>query len=212
MSAATRRADLEERLAALESRVARLLSHGAVAEVRTAPDARARADVGPDADGAPVLTGWMPWMAVAAGELRAWSAPSAGERCLVLTPGGNDVESVILLGLHSSNYPAPSADAELAVVRLADGGVISYDSSTHVLEAALPDGAAARLEADLTVDGDITATGDVSAENVTASADVSAGGDVSDAAGDLAEMRSTYNAHVHPSSSGPTGPPTQKMT
>lgn len=114
---------LMRRLSALERRVSALCRTGRVAAVRaptlpytarTDPYA-VRVDVGPDADGAPVVTDWLPVLVPRAGEVRAWTPCTVGERVCVLSPGGEDTAAFVLPALGSGDFEPPAKD--LAVER-----------------------------------------------------------------------------------------------
>lgn len=98
-----------QRLSALERRVNTLLRPGKVAAVQASPY-RVRVDVGPDDDGSPMLTDPLPVLVPRAGDVRAWSPLTVGERALVLTPGGWDYAAFVLPSLVSVDFPAASTD------------------------------------------------------------------------------------------------------
>ena len=209
-------------LAELARRVAQIVRPGRVDEVDAGRAlVRVRWDV--DADGAPVVTNWRPWLPSIAGAARSWRAPSAGEQVVLLSPDGDIAQSFVLPALYSDASPAPSDDPDKVVVRHADGAVVEYDAAAHVLRHTAQDGAVlthdaaahalsavlgAGATAALDAPGGVSIVGDVA---VTGS--ISATGDVSDAAGSMEEMRDVYNPHTHPSASppSPTGAAIQKM-
>lgn len=108
-----------------------LLRIGTIAEVRHA-DGRARF-----ADGN-LLTDWRPWLHIRAGTTRDWDPPTVGEQCLLLSPGGELTNGIILLGLNRSAHAAPSDDPGECLRIYPDGAVISYNHETHHLQATLP--------------------------------------------------------------------------
>ena len=192
-------------------RLANVVRPCAIAEVDL-QRARARASFGEDPRGAPVLTGWLPWMASAAGEDRDWRPPSVGERAVLLAPYGELSVAFILCGAYRDKSPAPESAGTKRVTEYRDGARIEYDSAAHALKAVLPAGATAELEADggititgpvtitgnVGITGELTATGNVSADGkVAAKGNVEAKGDVSDKAGSMQGMRNTYDGHVH---------------
>ena len=209
--------DIQWDVAELRRRLDNVVRVAVVAEVDAAA-LRLRARWATDADGAPVLSGWLPWVAARAGEgASEWWAPEVGERVLLLAPGGDLAAAAALPALYSDATPPPSKDAGRRVSKHADGAVIEYDADAHALKATLPAGATASIDADGGVDivGDVTVRGDVAVEGgVSASGDVAADGDVSDARGDMQEMRDAHNRHLHPAGSPPgnTGPTTRRMT
>ena len=208
------------------SELRRRIDHVARIAVVAAVDAdaaRLRARWGEGADGAPALTGWLPWLAGRAGADAAWWAPEVGEQVLLIAPGGELAAALALPGLYSDSRPAPSSDPDAStrahsdgasvlydrgahVLRhaAADGAVVEYDGGAHALRATLPDGATVAVVAD----GGVAITGDV-----TVTGDVAASGEVADSVGPMSRMRSQHNAHAHPAGSPPgnTRAPTTRM-
>ncbi|MDA5192793.1 phage baseplate assembly protein V [Govanella unica] len=126
-----------------------------------------------------IVTGDLPWLALRAGGTRWWSPPTIGEQCLLFCPEGDTEAGIVLPGLYSDMFPAPSANPDLHLTVYPDGAQIAYDSATHALTATLPAGGTARVTADggFTIEGDVTITGNVSVSGtVTADADVVGGG------------------------------------
>ena len=142
MEAPAKALDLGE----VDRRLANVVRPGTVAEVDLA-QARARVQYATDKAGLPVLTGWLPWIAAAAGEDRAWRPPSAGEQVLLLSPYGELSAGWILAGAYLAGFPAPDASASKHVTLYRDGARIEYDTREHRLSAALPAGATMALEA-----------------------------------------------------------------
>jgi len=119
-----------------------------------------------------ILTDEICRLAFRAGGTAAWSPPTIGEQCLYLCPEGDTAAGVSLVGVYSSENPAPSASETATLLRFADGAEIRYDSATHELAAVLPAGARAILEApDIELRGNVRMTGKLNAE-----ADVAIGG------------------------------------
>src|SRR4030095_7937038 len=56
-----------------------------------------------------LTTNWLPWISLRAGDIRRWSPPSAGEQCIVLSPGGNMASAFVLVGVFSDAVPANGA-------------------------------------------------------------------------------------------------------
>lgn len=85
---------------------------------------RVEVDIGPDEDGRPVVTGPLPVLVPRAGDVRAWSPLTPGERVAVLSPGGEDTVLHALPALVSADYPAPSSAAadEVLAWRAPGGG------------------------------------------------------------------------------------------
>jgi phage baseplate assembly protein V len=127
----------------------------------------------PDDESGGAQTPPIRWLAMA-GETACWSAPSVGEQVLLLTPDGQIAASVALRGIYCNAFPAPASD-QSTLLLFGDGARLRYDPESHALEAILPAGATATIEAD----GGITLRGDVVIEgNVTMSGTLEAEGDV----------------------------------
>lgn len=119
-----------------------------------------------------VVTGPIRWAEGRAGATRTWSPPSIGEQVLLLCPEGEPAAGVAMRGIASTANP-PAGDSLRELIRFQDGAVIAYDPVAHALEAILPGGATAMIQADggITLIGDVTLTG-----TLTASGDVIASG------------------------------------
>jgi len=144
-------------------------------------------------------TNWIPWLAIAAGTTRAWRPPTPGEQVLLICPGGDPADAVVLCGLFSTKAPAPSNSADMDTTVYPDGAAVAYDHKAHRLTVVLPAGGevvvdapaavtirtqSARLEADLVVidapttrmTGDLDVDGAIAAgKSITTPADVKAG-------------------------------------
>ena len=125
------------------------------------------------------------WLALRAGETRAWSPPSVGEQVLLLTPDGQLGAAVALAGMVQDAFPPPG-NSSRELLRFADGAEIAYDPRSHRLEAILPAGGTATIEAP----GGITLRGDVAIEGeLTVSQSVIAEGDVTGGSVSLKDHR-----------------------
>ncbi len=103
------------RLSALERRVNALFRVGVAAEVTLDPY-RVRLDIGPGEDGEEVLTDPLPVLVPAAGGIRIWSPVAVGERCAMLSPGGEDFSAFVLPALYSDAFGAPDATARAMTI------------------------------------------------------------------------------------------------
>jgi phage baseplate assembly protein V len=110
-----------------------------------------------------LLTTWLQWIALRAGDVVHWSPPSIGEQVIVFSPNGDLMQGKVLAGLFSAESPAPQSNIKVRSIHYPDGAVVLYDFSTHALSAILPAGGSALVKAD-TVTADAqqtTCTGDV---------------------------------------------------
>lgn len=107
-------------------------------------------------------TNWIRWISLAAGTTLDWNPPTVDEQVLVLCPGGDPAEAVVLRGLNSPAAPAPSHSPDTHTRKYPDGAVIEYDHVQHTLTVTLP----ADGEVVLIAPGSVT----VKAETVTVDA------------------------------------------
>lgn len=155
-----------------------LIRLGTVSEVDL-PAGRCRVQTGE------MHTDFLPWFTPAAGQVLVWCPPSVGEQVALLSSDGDTANAVVLRGLYSAAFSAPSSTASMTLLQFADGAVLSYDSEAHALSATLPAGGTATVTADggLTINGPVTINGDVTIREdltvsgkATASVDVVGGG------------------------------------
>ncbi|MDC7699591.1 phage baseplate assembly protein V [Vogesella indigofera] len=78
---------------------------------------------------------WLAWLSLRAGTTREWNPPTAGEQCLVLSPGGEMAAGIVLLGIFSDAIPAPSASPDEHLREYPDGARILYNHATGALSA-----------------------------------------------------------------------------
>lgn len=107
-------------------------------------------------------TDFIPWLVSAAGETIVWAPPTIGEQVKLLCGDGDLANAVVLRGLYSSQYPAPSTDPDVVLSQFKDGAVISYNAAAHALTAVLPAGGTVAVQADggVTITGPVTILGD----------------------------------------------------
>lgn len=110
-----------------------------------------------------LTTDWRPYHECRAGGTTTWNPPTVGEQATVLSPSGDLGAAVVLVGLNSTQHPAPSNNPSQTVTRYPDGAVVQYDHAAHALVATLPAGGTATLTAPggVTIDSpQTTLTGD----------------------------------------------------
>lgn len=138
-----------------------------------------------------LLTGWIPYFLLAAGEDRDGYAPSKGEGCVVFAPAGDPAQGFALCGLPTDQFPVAAFDQAKRVRQYRDGALVQYDTEEHHLLATLPAGgkvtvispAGFKLIGDVDVDGTVRVTQDVVAAGVSLvnhpTSGIRAGGDQS---------------------------------
>lgn len=114
------------------------------------PGARVRVEMGAASDPDDyIVTAWLPWFAGRAGRDREWWAPEIGEAVMVLSPGGELANGVVLPGVFSTSAPAPADAATVHRVVYEDGAVVEYDKAAHKLTATIPG------DVDVAAEGDV---------------------------------------------------------
>lgn len=102
--------------------------------VRHAKPARCRVKLGDN------TTDWLPWMAgrAAGKDGSAWWPPVVGEQCLVIAPGGELAQGVVLLGMYSDHMEAPADAAGVELQRWSEREFAEYRAgrrTVHTEEA-----------------------------------------------------------------------------
>lgn len=139
----------------LHRRLNNLVTIGTVAEVDTQA-ARCRVTIGE------LKTDWLPWLTARAGADKDWWPVTEGEQVLILSPGGDPAQGVVLPAINSDNRAAPDNRGHTRRTTFADGTRITYDSQAKTLIAECVG------EITVTAESDIAATSNTG--NITATA------------------------------------------
>ncbi|WP_255593608.1 phage baseplate assembly protein V [Acidovorax sp. sic0104] len=101
---------------------------GTIEEVRTTKPARCRVRCGD------ILTGWLPWVAGrAAGQNGAiWWPPVKGEQVLMLAPGGDLTNAMVMPGAFSDKNPQASENPKIFRMDLGGGAYFEHDAENGV--------------------------------------------------------------------------------
>ncbi|MEO0660426.1 MAG: phage baseplate assembly protein [Planctomycetota bacterium] len=116
------------------------------------------------------------------------AVPFPGAEALVVWAGGQRESGIATVVEDRRGRP-----------RLEPGEVAIYHGRTGAMVLLRADGV-------IELDGSVRVTGDLAVEG-----NVSAAGDVTDSAASMAADRLIFNAHIHPTPDGPSGPPTSQM-
>jgi phage baseplate assembly protein V len=108
-------------------RMENMLRLGTVAEVRLTAPALCRVQCGG------LVTHWLPWLTARAGSATTWWPPSVGEQCLVLAPGGDLLNAVVLPAAYCDAFPQNSDSATEHRTTWANGDTLVHDSATGAL-------------------------------------------------------------------------------
>lgn len=132
--------NLHQDMTEAERRLSNVVMLGQVAQL-DASRARVRVQAGP------ILTAWLPFTTVRAGPDRTWHAPEPGEQVVLVAPGGDLNQAVVLGSLYRKDYPAPSDKPHISLTRWADGAIQSYDREHHHWALSVPAGGTIVLSA-----------------------------------------------------------------
>ena len=130
---------LHQDMTEAERRLSNLVMLGQVAEL-DASRARVRVQAGP------ILTTWLPFATVRAGPDRTWHAPEAGEQVVLVAPGGDLNQAVVVGSLYRDAYPPPSDSADISRTEWKDGAALAYDRQLHHWHLSVPGGGKIVLE------------------------------------------------------------------
>ena len=130
---------LHQDMTEAERRLSNLVMLGQVAEL-DAKKARVRVQAGP------ILTAWLPFATVRAGLDRTWHAPEPGEQVVLVAPGGDLNQAVVVGSLYRDAYPPPSDSADISRTEWQDGAALAYDRQLHHWRLSVPAGGKIVLE------------------------------------------------------------------
>lgn len=75
-----------------------------------------------------MITGWLPWMAERAGKDRKWWAPDVGEQVVVLSPGGDPAQGIILKGaVYQNKHDHNATDPDLDRTDYSNGAYVEHN-------------------------------------------------------------------------------------
>ena len=130
---------LHQDMTEAERRLSNLVMLGQVAEL-DAKKARVRVQAGP------ILTAWLPFATVRAGLDRTWHAPEPGEQVVLVAPGGDLNQAVVVGSLYRDAYPPPADSADISRIEWKDGAALAYDRQLHHWRLSVPAGGKIVLE------------------------------------------------------------------
>lgn len=113
-------------LAELHRRIENLIRTGTVKEVNLD---RVRIHSGE------LVTNWIPWLTLRAGDARTWWRPSIGEQVVLLCLSGEPTTAIALPAIYSDACPAPVTDEQIQHNLYPDGAVVEYDPRISALKA-----------------------------------------------------------------------------
>jgi len=130
---------LHQDMTEAERRISNVALMGQVVALDTAR-ARVRVQAGP------ILTAWLPFATVRAGLDRTWHAPEPGEQVVLVAPGGDLNQAVVVGSLYREAYPPPADSADISRTLYKDGAVMEYDREQHHWHLSVPSGGKIVLE------------------------------------------------------------------
>eukprot|EP01022_Parablepharisma_sp_SALTPOND_P026547 TRINITY_DN64377_c0_g1_i1.p2 TRINITY_DN64377_c0_g1~~TRINITY_DN64377_c0_g1_i1.p2 ORF type:complete len:337 (-),score=39.37 TRINITY_DN64377_c0_g1_i1:1793-2803(-) len=135
-------ADLSRAIADISRRLENTLRIGKICEADYGK-ARVRVESGE------VTTGWLPWITTRAGHDISWWAPELGEQVMVLSPGGDLAQGVVLPAIYQTASPACADRPTLGRHIYEDGAIIEYDKAAHRLYGYVPGSALLECDHDI---------------------------------------------------------------
>lgn len=131
--------NLHQDMTEAERRISNVALMGQVVALDTAR-ARVRVRAGP------ITTGWLPFATVRAGQDRTWHPPEPGEQVLLVAPGGDLNQGVVVGSIYRAEHPAPADSADVSRTLFKDGAVMEYDRDKHHWRLEVPAGGKIVLE------------------------------------------------------------------
>lgn len=125
---------IEKRLVEVDQRLARVVLHGKVTEVRQQQgDWQVRLEIGRDPESdAVVKSPWAPVQPASAGALKIKVKPSVGERMTLLSPSGTvGSGSWAIRGPFDDDHPAPGGDEDV-VLEIGQTKIIAKDGLVSI--------------------------------------------------------------------------------
>lgn len=80
----------------------------------------------------------IPWLTEAADGDRNWRPPKVGAQVVVLAPGGDTAQAVVLRSLYQTQAAAPAEGPDVDHHEYADGAVMAYNRAASALSVTLP--------------------------------------------------------------------------
>ncbi|WET05822.1 phage baseplate assembly protein V [Lentisphaerota bacterium ZTH] len=110
-----------------------------------------------------LLTNWLSFTTLRAAKVTLWCPPEVGEQVIVISPGGNLAQGIVIPAMYQDKFKATDSKSTTTKLSFADGAKLEYDSEAHHLQATLPGGGKTTLvsEGGITITGDITVTGQI---------------------------------------------------
>lgn len=79
-------------------------------------------------------TDFIPWFTLRAGKDKSWNPPNKGEQVMVLSPNGDLVQGVILVGLFSNQFPQNASKEGVHRIDYEDKSYYQHDNETQKTE------------------------------------------------------------------------------
>lgn len=148
----------------LGRRLANIIRIGAIFEIDHEA-AKARVKIGD------LMTNWLPWVNSNSGANNSWNPPEIDEQVIILSPGGELNQAVILPSLYKSN--ASGNLPNIQSVTYKDGSKVSFDHDAGNLTLDLQE----NISLDIKGSAIIKVAGDanIEAENITLKGNVNLG-------------------------------------
>ena len=151
----------------------------------------------------PITSGWLPFVTLRAGHDRSWHPPEPGEQVLLVAPGGELNQAVVVGSIYRQAHPAPADSIDISRTVYKDGAVAEYDRAQHHWRLSVPEGGHIRFEIggtvlELTAEGVTLTTAKlvVDAPDSTFTGNIKSSGNIN-AAGSVIDGGGNTNHHSH---------------
>lgn len=135
-----------------------------------------------------VITAELDFITLRAGSDKSWWPITEGEQVIVLSPGGNLTNGLVVGSMFQNSIAPSTINENIVRIDYSDGAVTEYDKESHKMKITLPSDGTLEIVASggVTITGDLTVNGNIaSTKNVT------------DSTRSMADDRGIYNGHTH---------------
>jgi len=145
-----------------------------------------------------LLSGWIPWLTLRAGDARTWWRPSVGEQVVLLCLSGELTTALALPAIYSDACPAPLQDEQVHHTVYPDGAVIEYDPRCGALKATGIKTALIEASISVTLDTPkVICTAHLEAQTMDIKLGGSFSGNYTHSGGTFTSNGVTVHTHVH---------------
>ena len=102
-------------------------------------------------------TNWLPWVTANSGNNKNWNPPEIEEQVMILSPGGELDQGIILPSIYRNNAPADSADIQTIIYK--DGSKISFNQTNGNFDLDIKGSATIKVVGSISLIGEVNLGG-----------------------------------------------------